>query len=206
MKIVVLDGYATNPGDLSWERIERIGELTVYDRSPNADTEEILSRIDKADIVITNKTPLTREIFARSPKLRYVGVLATGYNVVDVDAAKEHGVTVTNEDHNMLLSFLCCKDFRVYAVGYPVFHFHRYCDHFRQKIRCLFGPNQRRGDNHRIPAVDPFCQFGGHLFDFFYALLCQFPVEVLSDTVVFCFSVPYQYESFRHAISFLPRF
>lgn len=96
MKIVVLDGYATNPGDLSWERIERIGELTVYDRSPNADTEEILSRIDNADIVITNKTPLTKEIFARSPKLRYVGVLATGYNVVDVDAAKEHGVTVTN--------------------------------------------------------------------------------------------------------------
>lgn len=96
MNIVILDGYATNPGDLSWGRLEKLGELTVYDRTPNADTEEIIRRINEAEIVITNKTPLTRDVFSRCSALRYVGVLATGYNVVDVQAAKEHGVVVTN--------------------------------------------------------------------------------------------------------------
>lgn len=96
MKIVVLDGYATNPGDLSWERLEALGELTVYDRSPNADTEEIIRRIGDAEIVFTNKTPVVREVFARCPAIRYVGVLATGYNIVDAASAREYDVDVSN--------------------------------------------------------------------------------------------------------------
>lgn len=93
MKIVILDGYTENPGDLSWDGFAALGELTVYDRTP---TDQILSRIGNAEIVITNKTPLTRETFAACPSIRYVGVLATGYNVVDGEAAKEKGIPVTN--------------------------------------------------------------------------------------------------------------
>ncbi|MFY9902114.1 MAG: D-2-hydroxyacid dehydrogenase, partial [Trichococcus sp.] len=93
MKIVVLDGYTLNPGDLSWERLEKLGECAIYDRTPK---DEVISRIGDASIVFTNKTSLTAEIFAACPNIRYVGVLATGYNVVDTDAAKEHGITVTN--------------------------------------------------------------------------------------------------------------
>jgi len=93
MKIVVLDGYAANPGDLSWEAFEQLGEITVYDRTAAAD---VAARIADADIALTNKTVLTRDLLAGAGKLKYVGVLATGYNVVDVAAAKELGVTVTN--------------------------------------------------------------------------------------------------------------
>ena len=93
MKIVVLDGYAANPGDLSWDALAALGELTVYDRTAAADTA---ARIADADMALTNKTLITRELMADAPKLKYVGVLATGYNVVDVAAAKELGVTVTN--------------------------------------------------------------------------------------------------------------
>lgn len=93
MKIVVLDGYAANPGDLSWEAFEQLGEITVYDRTAAAD---VAARIADADIALTNKTVLTRELLAGAGKLKYVGVLATGYNVVDVAAAKELGITVTN--------------------------------------------------------------------------------------------------------------
>ena len=93
MKIVVLDGYAANPGDLSWDALAALGELTVYERSAAADTA---ARIADADLVLTNKTLITRELMAGAPKLKYVGVLATGYNVVDVAAARELGVTVTN--------------------------------------------------------------------------------------------------------------
>ena len=93
MKIVVLDGYAANPGDLSWAPLEALGELTVYDRTP---TDQIAARIADAELVLTNKTVLNRELIAGAKKLRYIGVLATGYNVVDVAAAKELGVVVTN--------------------------------------------------------------------------------------------------------------
>ncbi|MCI8624476.1 MAG: D-2-hydroxyacid dehydrogenase [Provencibacterium sp.] len=93
MKIVILDGYTENPGDLSWEGFEKLGELTVYDRTPE---EKILERIGDAECVVINKTPLSRAVFESCPKMRYVGVLATGYNVVDVQAAKDHGVVVTN--------------------------------------------------------------------------------------------------------------
>ncbi|WP_026477390.1 D-2-hydroxyacid dehydrogenase [Alkaliphilus transvaalensis] len=98
MKIVVLDGYTLNPGDLSWESLGKIGELTVYDRTAFdlSGKEEIIKRIGDAEIVFTNKTPLNREIIENLPKLKYIGVLATGYNVVDVEAAKERGITVTN--------------------------------------------------------------------------------------------------------------
>lgn len=96
MKIVVLDGYAENPGDLSWEGLERLGDLTVYDRTSLTDNAEIISRADNAEIVLTNKTPIDAEVISGCPKLRYIGVLATGYNVVDADRAKERGITVTN--------------------------------------------------------------------------------------------------------------
>lgn len=93
MKIVILDGYTENPGDLSWEGFEAIGELTVYDRTKH---EEIISRIGNAEIVITNKTPLDVNVFDACPSIKYIGVLATGYNVVDVNAAKERNIIVTN--------------------------------------------------------------------------------------------------------------
>jgi len=93
MKIVVLDGFTTNPGDLSWEAFARLGELTVHDRTPEAQVPE---RARDAEAVITNKTKLTRDILARLPRLRYIGVIATGYNVVDIAAAREHGVLVCN--------------------------------------------------------------------------------------------------------------
>lgn len=96
MKIVVLDGYAENPGDLSWEGLEQLGELTVYDRTSLTDNAEIIARADGAEIVLTNKTPIGAEVINSCPKLRYIGVLATGYNVVDVGRAKERGITVTN--------------------------------------------------------------------------------------------------------------
>ena len=93
MKIVVLDGYAANPGDLSWAPLEALGELTVYDRTPS---DQTAARIAGADLVLTNKTVLTRELIAGAKELKYIGVLATGYNVVDVAAAAELGVIVTN--------------------------------------------------------------------------------------------------------------
>lgn len=95
-KIVILDGYTENPGDLSWKDFETLGELVVYDRTPVNDDEEIIHRIDNADIVFTNKTPLRRIVFERCSKLRFVGVLATGYNIVDIAAAKEKGIPVSN--------------------------------------------------------------------------------------------------------------
>lgn len=93
MKITVLDGYGLNPGDLSWEDMNSLGKLTVYDRTAPEDTFE---RAKDSEILITNKTLIDGELIARLPLLRYIGVLATGYNVVDVEAARHRGVTVTN--------------------------------------------------------------------------------------------------------------
>lgn len=95
MKIVVLDGYTENPGDLSWEGLERLGDLTVYDRIPY-DTDSVVSHIGDAEAIYVNKVPVTREVLDSCPALRFIGVLATGYNVVDTEAAKEKGVTVCN--------------------------------------------------------------------------------------------------------------
>lgn len=96
MQIVILDGYTENPGDLSWAGLEALGELTVYDRTPKDNPEEIIRRIGGAEIVFTNKTPLTAQIFARCPQIRYVGLLSTGYNIADIDAARRRGIPVTN--------------------------------------------------------------------------------------------------------------
>lgn len=93
MKIVILDGHVENPGDLSWEALAQLGDLTVYDRTA---PEDVVSRIGDAPIVITNKTLITESILAACPQIRYVGVLATGYNVVDIAAAKARGIVVTN--------------------------------------------------------------------------------------------------------------
>lgn len=93
MKIVVLDGYTLNPGDISWNEIENIGELVVYDRTP---IDKIIEHSRDAVIIFTNKTPLGEEVFSKLPALKYIGVLATGYNVVDIEAAKRKGIVVTN--------------------------------------------------------------------------------------------------------------
>lgn len=95
MKIVVLDGYTENPGDLSWEGLEALGELTVYDRT-TGEIEETIKRIGDAQAVYTNKTPLPREVFEACPSIRFVGVLATGYNVIDIEAARERNIPVAN--------------------------------------------------------------------------------------------------------------
>jgi glycerate dehydrogenase len=98
VKIVVLDGYVLNPGDLTWEPLKRFGDLTVYDRTVYDGSRDdlIIERIGDAEIVFTNKTPLSENVFKNCPKLKFLGILATGYNVVDVDAARKLGITVTN--------------------------------------------------------------------------------------------------------------
>ena len=96
MNIVILDGYTENPGDLSWDGFRAFGELTVYDRTDVHDTAEIIRRIGGAEIVFTNKMPVTREILDACRSVRMVGVLATGYNVVDTVAARKKGIPVTN--------------------------------------------------------------------------------------------------------------
>ena len=96
MKIVVLDGYTENPGDLSWDGLAALGELTVYDRTSYVESPRIAERIGDAQIVVTNKTPLSRETLDRCPGVRAIAVLATGYNVVDIAYAKEKGIPVMN--------------------------------------------------------------------------------------------------------------
>ena len=93
MKIIVLDGYGLNPGDLTWKGFEELGELTVYDRTSPS---ELLERAAGAEALVTNKTLITSENMDALPDLKYIGVLATGYNVVDIDAAKARGIVVTN--------------------------------------------------------------------------------------------------------------
>lgn len=93
MKIVVLDGYSLNPGDLSWEAVESVGSLTVY---PRTQASDVVGRCGGADAVLTNKVHITADVIRQLPQLKYVGVLATGYNVVDIGAAREHGICVTN--------------------------------------------------------------------------------------------------------------
>lgn len=93
MKIVVLDGYTLNPGDLSWEALEKLGDLTVYDRTP---ADQVLERAKEAEILFTNKTPLGQDVLANLPALKFIGVLATGYNIIDTETAKKNGIVVTN--------------------------------------------------------------------------------------------------------------
>ena len=98
MEIVVLDGYTLNPGDLSWKGFEDLGNLKVYDRTSYDvnDIDLIVQKSKDADAIIINKTPISRKALDKLPNLKYIGLLATGYNVVDIDAAKEKGITVTN--------------------------------------------------------------------------------------------------------------
>ncbi len=93
MRIVILDAHTTNPGDLDWKAVESLGECTIFDRTPD---EEILARAAPAGALLTNKTPLDEATLSRLPGLEYVGVMATGVNVVDLAAAAAAGITVTN--------------------------------------------------------------------------------------------------------------
>lgn len=93
MKIVVLDGYAANPGDLCWEGLKALGECTIYDRTA---PEKVLERATGAEAILTNKVVITAEHIAALPQLKYIGVLATGYNIIDIDAARARGIIVTN--------------------------------------------------------------------------------------------------------------
>jgi len=96
MKIVVLDGYTENPGDLSWDELGKLGELTVYDRTSLTDESEIIARIGDAEMVYTNKTPISKRVIDACPSMKFISLLATGYNVVDAAYAKEKGIPVTN--------------------------------------------------------------------------------------------------------------
>ena len=93
MNIVILDAFAENPGDLSWEFLNAYGDVTIYDRTPN---EQIYKRAKDAELLILNKTPLRREMIAKLPKLQFVALLSTGYNIVDGDALRERGISVCN--------------------------------------------------------------------------------------------------------------
>lgn len=96
MKIVNLDSYALNPGDLDWSPLEKLGQCKFYDRTPVDNDLEILKRIGDAQIVLTNKTPLNQNVLQAAPQIQYIGVTATGYNIVDIAAAQKAGITVTN--------------------------------------------------------------------------------------------------------------
>jgi glycerate dehydrogenase len=93
LRIVVLDGFTLNPGDLSWEGLQELGECSIYDRSA---PEEVMARADNAEIILTNKIVLSCDMIERLGRLKYIGVTATGYNIVDVEAARERGIPVTN--------------------------------------------------------------------------------------------------------------
>ena len=96
MKIVILDGYCENPGDLSWDVLRALGELTVYDRTDDTDVAQIVQRIGDAEIIVINKTPITRQVIDACPSLRFITIMATGYNVVDCAYAAQKGIAVSN--------------------------------------------------------------------------------------------------------------
>lgn len=93
MRIVILDGYTTNPGDLCWDKLKELGECTIYDRTAPG---EVLERAAGAEAILTNKVVINSETMAALPDLKYIGVMATGYNVVDINAARERGIIITN--------------------------------------------------------------------------------------------------------------
>ncbi|MBQ2775031.1 MAG: D-2-hydroxyacid dehydrogenase [Clostridia bacterium] len=93
MKIVILDGHTTNPGDLSWDFLKEFGEFTVYDRTP---VDKIIERALGYDIIITNKTPISADVMAQLPDLKFIALLSTGFNVIDIDFAKQRGIPVSN--------------------------------------------------------------------------------------------------------------
>ena len=91
MDIVLLDGYSLN-ADLTWSKLSNLGNCTFYDQTPVDDTEEIIKRIDNAEIVITHKTPLRNEVLKQVPNLKYIGIMGTGYDVVDIESAHQHDI------------------------------------------------------------------------------------------------------------------
>jgi glycerate dehydrogenase len=93
MHLVILDGYTLNPGDLTWDAVNKLGKITYYDRTPK---DQIAARLADADATLSNKVPVSAEVMAACPQLKYIGVTASGYNIIDLEAAKKHGVTVTN--------------------------------------------------------------------------------------------------------------
>src|SRR5689334_15856880 len=93
MKIVVLDGYTLNPGDLNWDELKKLGDLVVHDRTP---VDQVVERAKDADILYTNKCPVSAEAINQLPSLKFIGVLATGYNIVNTEAAKAKGIIVAN--------------------------------------------------------------------------------------------------------------
>lgn len=95
-KIVVLDGFTVNPGDLTWEELGALGELTIYDRTSQTDEQEVIARIGSAEIVYTKKVPITKKIIDACPSMKFINMLATGYNIIDVAYAKEKGIPVAN--------------------------------------------------------------------------------------------------------------
>lgn len=96
MKIVVLDGYVENPGDLSWAALSELGELTVYDRTSLTDEQQTITRIGDAEIVVTNKTPISKQVIDACPSIMFIAVLATGYNVIDYNYARQKNIPVAN--------------------------------------------------------------------------------------------------------------
>jgi len=95
MNMVVLDGYTLNPGDLTWENLEQFGDLKVYDRT-DFNSEKVIKAISDAEVVFTNKVPLTKEVLTKVPNLKYIGVMATGYNIIDIETAHKLNILVTN--------------------------------------------------------------------------------------------------------------
>src|SRR5687768_2092377 len=93
MKIVVLDGYTLNPGDISWDGLKTLGDVTIHERTP---ADKVVERAAGAEIVFTNKTPINEEAINQLGSLKFIGVLATGYNIVNTEAAKEKGIIVSN--------------------------------------------------------------------------------------------------------------
>jgi glycerate dehydrogenase len=147
MNIVVLDGYTLNPGDLSWELFEAIGQVTVYDRT---EPSLVVERLLEADVVLTNKTPLSAAAIAALPKLRYIGVLATGYNVVDIGAATERGITVTN-----------IPDYSTMAVAQLVFAYVlEHCHHVQHHSDEVHGGQWNRSE-HFMFANYPLVELAG---------------------------------------------
>lgn len=134
MKIVVLDGYTLNPGDLTWDRLRELGDVTIYDRTP---AEETIARIGDAEIVYTNKTVIDKKVLDAAKNLKWIGVLATGYNVVDVEYAKEKGIPVAN-----------IPTYGTTAVAQFVFaHLLNICHHVGEHAQAVLdGQWQRSGD------------------------------------------------------------
>src|SRR5699024_552634 len=93
MEISIVDGFTLNPGDLNWDEIAELGELKIYDRTK---PDEIIERCQNSEIILTNKVPIDAEAINNLPNLKYIGVTATGYNIIDIEAAKERGIVVTN--------------------------------------------------------------------------------------------------------------